>query len=269
MNKLTFNLPKYLPLNTIDGYIYDTLTSTNDQAWHLNTNQKINTPFFVIAKRQTAGKGQRGNRWESGVGGLYLSLYLNTDLPVQNLHHLTLLSAVGIISQLQKFNIPVKIKWLNDLILAEKKLGGILCETKISHQRIKKVVFGVGINYQNDVNSSGVNLNYWINQQKTNPIDNLEKLAKIIVLGLIKSYDNYCQNEIESIVKTYNNLLYNCGQSVLFSENKGILMGVDSLGTLNVKVSSSRATSTIKFSPEIYRISYHKSGNKYYLITEK
>ncbi|WP_308255327.1 biotin--[acetyl-CoA-carboxylase] ligase [Geminocystis sp. GBBB08] len=155
MKQITLHLPKnfssvIVKQNTINGYIYDTLTSTNSQAWQLR-QENIKPPFVVIAKQQTAGKGQRGNIWRSPIGGLYFSIVLELNLPVEFISHLTLFSVYGIVMELRKFEIPIEIKWLNDLILEGKKLGGILCETKSDGKIIKEVIIGVGINYKNEI----------------------------------------------------------------------------------------------------------------------
>lgn len=274
MEKITFNLPNSISSEitnkkTIDGYMYDTLTSTNDQAWTLS-HQGVESPFFVIAKQQTAGRGQRGNQWQSLLGGLYVSLYLNLNLSTDNLHHLTLFSVYGIVAQLQAHRIPVQIKWLNDLILEEKKLGGILCETKINHHQIQKTVIGVGINYLNETTNEGINLQEFIN--KNNHlliIDSLIDLAQIVVMGILNGYTKYQLMGINFIVNQYNKLLHNYQQNILIKENQGIILGVNQQGNLKVKLSSNNASTNIYFPPEKYHISYSKNEQNCYLLTEK
>ena len=276
MEKITFSLPQnslsmVRTNNTIEGYVYDTLNSTNNQAWQLSQTD-AQLPFFVIAKQQTAGKGQRGKVWVSDRGGLYLSLYLPLDLPVNSAHHLTLLTAVGIVQQLRKNQIEAQIKWLNDLILHGKKLGGILCETKIKNSKIHQAVIGVGINYQNSTIHTGVNLASNLDDRNDRNLNLLDyhqpiNLYNMVVEGILNSYHEYLTIGVEKIVNDYNQLLYNLHDTVTIKENKGRIDGCDSQGNLKLKISSGNASSKVKLSPEKYRISYQKINN-HYLITE-
>jgi len=274
MNKITFNLDTsvnddFNQNKQIDCYLYDTLSSTNDQVWLLEKDDSMNFPFVVMARQQTAGKGQRGNVWESQLGGLYLSLGLELNLPVNYIHHLTLFSVGAIASAFEEINIPVKIKWLNDLILKEKKLGGILWETKIEKGIIKKAVMGVGINYQNSNCFEGISLNSYLDISQKKETNSLEKIGNLVTNAIIKGYNNYLKYGIDKVLKNYNNLLYNHQQLVLIEKNKGIILGVNEKGELLVKIASLNAQSIVKFSPDKYSISYDKDEEGYYLIKEK
>ena len=272
MNKITFNLPDNLSSiitkKTIDGYIYDTLTSTNDQAWKLS-KEKVQSPFFVIAKQQTRGKGQRGNQWKSLLGGLYLSLYLDIDLSTDDVHHLTLVSVCGIVQELQKYHLPVQIKWLNDLILEDQKIGGILCETKIVGNRIKKVVIGVGINYKNSTPLQANSIREFSQKRNCIQIKNIEELASIVINGIFNEYNNYYKLGINLIIKNYNKSLHNLNTKVYIEGNKGIILGINNQGKLKIKISSLTASSNIYLAPENYQISYQKQKDDCYLLTEK
>ncbi|WP_158505884.1 biotin--[acetyl-CoA-carboxylase] ligase [Geminocystis sp. NIES-3708] len=273
MKQINLNLPENFSLlivkqNTINGYVYETLNSTNSQAWQL-IQQNIKPPFFVIAKQQTAGKGQRGNIWSSPLGGLYLSIVLEVRLSIKNMSHLILFSVSGIVTELRKFDIPVQIKWLNDLILDRKKLGGILLEIKTDKEIIKEVVIGIGINYENQIPDNGINLiNYC---QKTNNfrIKSIENLAEIVTLGIINGYQEYLNLGIDYVIDKYNNLMYNLHEKISIEQVQGKIIGIDSQGNLQVKITSSGASSKISFSAQNYSLSYDKSLENCYQLTEK
>ena len=120
--------------------------STNGLLWTLPA-QSYSPPLAAIAKQQSAGRGQWGRQWRSDQGGLYLSVMLDLDLAAENAPHLVLLSAWGIAYALRQHQIPVQLKWPNDLLLKGRKLGGIKTETKINQGRIQTAVIGVGINW--------------------------------------------------------------------------------------------------------------------------
>jgi len=273
MKQISLNLPENLSSiivkhNTINGYIYDNLSSTNDQIWQLR-QENIMPPFFVIAKQQTAGKGQRGNIWRSPLGGLYLSMILEINLSIEFINHLTLFSVYGIVKELRTYKIPVQIKWLNDLILEGKKLGGILCETRSEGKIIKEVVMGVGINYKNEIYNNSISLNNYY--QKTNKvtIKSANNLAKIIILGILKGYQEYLDLGINHLVNNYNKLMYNFQDKVTIEQIKGEISGINSQGHLQVKITSLGASSKMSFSPQNYSISYDKLTQNYYQLTEK
>lgn len=274
MNKIIFNVhpsvnDDFNKNSQVDCYLYDTLTSTNDQVWLLEKDDTINFPFVVMARQQTAGKGQRGNVWQSQFGGLYLSLGLELNLSVDYIHHLTLFSVGAIASAFNQINIPVKIKWLNDLILKGKKLGGILWETKIEKGIIKKAVMGVGINYQNSNCVGGISLNSYLDIEQKTEINSLEKIGNLVINAIINSYRNYLKYGIDKVVEKYNHLLYNHQQWVVIENNKGEILGVNDRGELMVKITSLNAKTIVKFSPEKYSISYNKNAHGYFYINEK
>jgi len=102
----------------------------------------------IIADRQTGGKGRLDRTWESPAGlNIYLSIVIRPELEPKNVTMLTILAAVAGAAALRKTcNIPVSIKWPNDLVIADKKLGGILTEVRADPDRINLAVIGIGIN---------------------------------------------------------------------------------------------------------------------------
>lgn len=230
-------------------HLFETVDSTNRAAWKL-LRQGATASSVVIAMNQTAGKGQRGHQWSSPVGGLYLSLTLTPDLPANCGTHLTMASAWGIASALRQQGIPVGIKWLNDLVVDERKLGGILTETRLAQQRIRQVVIGVGINWQNPVPQVGINLQSVLARQENRSIQSLEMLAAVVIFGLIKGYFEYRQQGLETLLSGYHELLTSLGHSVAINRCgtvvSGTVIGVSRQGELRVQLSASPgATETV------------------------
>jgi BirA family transcriptional regulator, biotin operon repressor / biotin---[acetyl-CoA-carboxylase] ligase len=199
--------------------IFDTVNSTNQTLWEM-IDTGITEPTAIIALKQTKGKGQWGRTWQSLAGGLYLSVGLFPQIPIENSAQITLAVASGIANNLRSHHIPVLLKWLNDLILDGKKLGGILTETRIKQGQISKIVIGVGINFHNIVPETAINL--------TSYNINLEKLAAIAITGIISGYQQLCTEGIETILLSYLKLLTNIGQET----DQGIVTGVSPTGEL-------------------------------------
>lgn len=110
-------------------HYFDSLISTNQTAWEL-LEQGEPSGTVVIAGQQTAGRGQWGRQWQSSQGGLFLSKIVELNLPVTQQAQLSISSAWGIATILRDRSCPVQLKWPNDLILNQRKLGGILTEPK-------------------------------------------------------------------------------------------------------------------------------------------
>ena len=167
-------------------HIFETLPSTNQTLWQL-INQGATIPTLVIAERQTAGKGQWGRFWQSEPGGLYLSVALAPHLPASDFAQLTMCSAWGIATALRSYNLPVLLKWPNDLLLAGRKLGGILTETRVQQGQINKAVVGVGINWSNHIPESGINLQYFYeNLAFQNPYLLQDRKGSLTIKGIFK-----------------------------------------------------------------------------------
>ena len=101
-----------------------------------------------FADEQTAGRGRGDHRWESNVGeGLYVSVLLRLDVPTVRLPLLPLvvgLAAVDAIRSASSLN--ADLRWPNDLLIGDRKTGGILVESKTDGDRLAFAVAGIGIN---------------------------------------------------------------------------------------------------------------------------
>ena len=104
--------------------------------------EKIDHPVLLAAEEQTAGRGQRGRRWHSPRGaGITFSLAAPMRRPARELAALPLVAGVAAARALRALGVQVALKWPNDLVVGEAKLGGILVES-----RTGIAVIGVGIN---------------------------------------------------------------------------------------------------------------------------
>lgn len=133
--------------NTI--YYFDTLPSTNDHAKEL-ASHGAPEGTIVIAGQQTAGRGRLGHSFHAPAGlGIYLSLVLRPGCPPDKLMHLTCAAANAMCNAVEACaHIRPKIKWINDLVFKNKKLGGILTELSVNNKTglVDWAVIGIGIN---------------------------------------------------------------------------------------------------------------------------
>jgi BirA family biotin operon repressor/biotin-[acetyl-CoA-carboxylase] ligase len=129
---------------------FETLPSTNDLAKELAASQAPEGTL-VVAEGQSRGRGRLGREWSSPPGaGLYVSVLLRPPLPPSDLPQITLTAAVAVVRALKRATgVAPGIKWPNDLILAGKKLGGILTEMETESDQIRHLVLGLGLNVNN------------------------------------------------------------------------------------------------------------------------
>jgi BirA family transcriptional regulator, biotin operon repressor / biotin---[acetyl-CoA-carboxylase] ligase len=224
--------------------LFDLIDSTNRALWGV-FDDNLPEGTIAIADQQSTGKGQWGHQWQSEPGGLYLSVALTPNCPIDQSSQLTLCTAWGIATALREIpsrlsgtseQIPVRLKWLNDLVVRTKKLGGILTETRIQNHSIPKAVVGVGMNWINPVPEPGINLESILQEQSVPLIESLEMLAAITIAGLIGGYQYWQTFGIEAILPKYLDLLVNVGQTVTIGDQMGTVVGVLPSGELHINL---------------------------------
>ncbi|MFL2982811.1 MAG: biotin--[acetyl-CoA-carboxylase] ligase [Candidatus Neomarinimicrobiota bacterium] len=126
---------------------YQRLESTNTEAWELLNNNQAKHGMMVITDNQLKGKGRNGNTWFMGPSkGLALSLILTKPIEFKDAILLPLAAGVAAARTLDNRGSQAQLKWPNDIIINEKKCGGILCESKISKGIVTSMVIGIGMN---------------------------------------------------------------------------------------------------------------------------
>ncbi len=123
--------------------------STNEIASEIIQNQSFFEGTVVITDNQTAGKGQRGNSWESNAGQniTYSILLKPLFLHINEQFKLNIAISLAIYEFLCKYlSKDLRIKWPNDMYVGNKKIGGILIENSISGNRISNTIIGIGVN---------------------------------------------------------------------------------------------------------------------------
>jgi BirA family biotin operon repressor/biotin-[acetyl-CoA-carboxylase] ligase len=214
--------------------VFETLVSTNQTLWEL-MNQGAIAGTGVLALRQESGRGQWGRQWQSPPGGLYLSVALTPNLPLENSAQLTLCSAWGIAMALRSYGVPVQLKWPNDLVISGRKLGGLLTETRLYQGRVTKAVVGVGINWTNSVPETGINLQTVLAAPAQPAIASLEMLSAIALQGIASGYAVWQQEGIENLLPSYLSLLTSLGRSISIDDIQGTIVGVSAQGELRIR----------------------------------
>jgi BirA family transcriptional regulator, biotin operon repressor / biotin---[acetyl-CoA-carboxylase] ligase len=134
-----------------DGYAlkyFDEIDSTNEEARRLAAAGERG-PIWIIADRQTAGRGRRGRIWQSPAGNLSATLFLRPEKPANTCAQLSFVAALAasdVVSRLAPLA-DVRVKWPNDVLADDRKIAGILLEsTSIGNDRLEWLAVGIGIN---------------------------------------------------------------------------------------------------------------------------
>lgn len=144
----------WLDRETVDMPVFwhQSIGSTNTEAERLLAEGQA-TPFAVASAEQTTGRGRMGRSWHSPAeGNLYISFAFRPGIQPRRMQSITLFLGLRICKFLnQRYNLPVRIKWPNDLMLHGKKVCGILTEARVDADTIRDLVFGMGLNINSRV----------------------------------------------------------------------------------------------------------------------
>jgi BirA family biotin operon repressor/biotin-[acetyl-CoA-carboxylase] ligase len=127
---------------------FPSLGSTNDEAWQWIDSGAPHAAL-VIADKQTAGRGRYDRHWVTVAGSsLAFSLVLlSPPLELLHIHRLTGLGALAVCQAFRStYALPAQIKWPNDILLNQRKVGGVLVETRWYGDKLQAAVIGIGIN---------------------------------------------------------------------------------------------------------------------------
>ncbi len=135
------------PSLTWPTHVFNTIDSTNAEALRLGDAGCV-APFLVLAEQQTAGRGRRGRKWVSPFAqNVYYSLVLRIDGGLRQLEGLSLVVGLAVMQALRELGVQgAALKWPNDVLVADKKIAGILLELVGDPADICHVVIGIGIN---------------------------------------------------------------------------------------------------------------------------
>jgi len=208
-------------------HVLPTCTSTNAVVKDLAA-QGASEGTVVLAEEQTLGKGRYRRQWFSSRGkGLYISVLLRPPQPEISL--LTLTTGLAVAEALfEVFGVKVCLKWPNDILWEEKKLGGILCESSFIGNQLNYVVVGIGININHEkedfpasIREAAISLKQ-INHKSLN--------KDLFLLNLWESleiwYDFYVKEKTDLIISSFmESSCYFPGQKLVALTDNGVVLG--------------------------------------------
>ena len=209
-------------------HYFDTVVSTMDLARE-EVEKNVSEGFVVQAGEQLSGRGRRGNVWMSPIGNLYLSLILKPTLDRQNWGQLSFVIAVALYDTLLSINPELKnvnLKWPNDVLVNEKKIGGILIEVHNDY-----VIVGTGVNVEKapDIKSK---IHDFTNINVNNVRDILlSKIEKYYTIWQTHGFDLIRENWISKAYKINHKIQANTMEKTIV----GVFVNIDKNGALILK----------------------------------
>lgn len=225
--------------------------STNGVAWRL-LEAGYAPPLAVQAESQSAGRGQWGRVWRSEPGGLYLSLLWAPQRDLLPQAPWVLASVWGLAASLNQLGAPAGLKWPNDLLLEERKLGGIKLERKGN-----ALVIGAGVNWSNPVPPTGAQLQPFCRSAGLSGLQTLEDLLAAALGGLIRGLTTYEKEGLAPILEGYHQYFAHRGLEIeLPGGGQGFIQGVTAHGDLEVLCRSPGARVRRTFPPGSLQLGY-------------
>lgn len=221
--------------------VLDTVDSTNDEAARQLAAGRP-TPFAVLSRRQTAGRGRFGRAWHSASSAnLYASFAFRPRVEPERMPTFTLWMGLNICELLSNFaKIQPGIKWPNDILFDGRKAGGMLTEARVDADQIRDLVFGLGLNvnlpgpegWPTELARRAISLE----EVTGTPLD-LNRLAAALIGRVLLAYQSFVDGDH---LKTFADLWHKYdllrGKPIALLEggrrHQGIMHGVDDEGAL-------------------------------------
>ncbi len=201
-------------------YIYEQTTSTND----LGKSPSFVEGDLIWAHSQSAGRGQRGNKWVTDEQNLTFSIILEpTGLAAADQFLIAQVTALALVKTLVSYGIEARIKWTNDIYIGDKKVAGVLIENSLSNGVVSRSIIGIGLNVnQLEFDSSLPN-------PTSMSLHTNQRYDREQVLRRVHSYLFEIINSAD-IAKEYNSLLYRLDERHTYRLADGTLINATLIG---------------------------------------
>lgn len=197
--------------------------STSQALTALCNEQSPEELTTLTARFQTAGKGQRGNSWESEKDKnlLFSFVLFPAFLEARKQFLLSQIISLAVKEELQQYTGDISIKWPNDIYWKDKKICGMLIENNLTGMYITRSIAGIGININQEIFVSSAPNPVSLKQITGQEYDRLEILAHII--ERVKEYYSILQKgEIQPINQRYREALFRKDGMHSFRDSRGV-----------------------------------------------
>lgn len=231
--------------------VFAEIDSTNT---YLKAQQPPAAGYLIaaVADHQTAGRGCRDREWLSAPGSsLCLSVSYSFRRMPADVAPLTLALGTGVVRCLTELGQPeVRLKWPNDLLIGDAKLGGILTETRSRDRSDLSVVAGVGINVDVSESIAADDQSGWSHNAvglsaTMRELPSRDRLAALVINALFNTLNRYDDDGFDYFKKYFEVLDWLTGKSVVVDtptgDVNGVAAGIDDSGALCIDTDSGQA----------------------------
>ena len=197
--------------------------STNDDAWKCFENCEPEGTL-IITDYQIQGRGRRKSKWSAIPGkSLTFSFLLLPKMPLEKLELLPLLTGISIVQGIHSLtNIQVGLKWPNDIMINQKKMGGILIESRTGKHGLG-IVVGIGLNINESENEIPQELQ---NQATSLYIYSGEEIDRELILTtILNQFENIYLQPWHDIVPLWEKYCIHQNDEVTFHNDDKFLRG--------------------------------------------
>ena len=160
---------------------YEEIDSTQKEIWRRVDNKNIKNGTLIFADTQTNGIGTHGRKWYAHKkGNITFSFVIYPNISINKLENLTLEIAETILEVFKNlYKIKLDLKVPNDIVIKNKKVGGILTETKLIGEKVQCIVVGIGINTNKKIFEKEIeDIATCINEEFNIEIDNYNVISE-------------------------------------------------------------------------------------------
>lgn len=199
-------------------YRIEKTTSTNDDA----REAKYVHGDVIWAEQQTAGRGQRGHKWDSATGDnlTFSTVLAPTFLPVDEQFLLSEVVALALTETFARHGIEAKIKWTNDIYADDRKIVGVLIEHMLSSVRFERTIVGTGINV-NQTEFDPLLPNPVSMRQLTGMRYDREAVLEVYLDCLTHYYDMLHSGDKQTIQQLYRERMYHIDEEHTYALPSG------------------------------------------------
>jgi BirA family biotin operon repressor/biotin-[acetyl-CoA-carboxylase] ligase len=225
---LNINLIEHLlETESIGNYIlyFDRLDSTNSEALQLDRS-KAEHGTVIITDKQEIGRGRGTNQWFSVDGkSLTFSVVIYPEFGLDQAGLVALLAGIAVSEALKKLLHTVHLKWPNDLIIAGRKIGGVLIESKVRQNVLQKLVIGIGLNINLDKSDFSEDLQRNVTSIKIETGINAQRES--ICADVLNRLEYWLQqiNDPEKIIAAWHGKCNHLNKTIKFHHNNEIVEG--------------------------------------------
>ena len=218
--------------------VFESCSSSLDMAWELIRKNRMNTGDSVLCLRQTRGRGRMGREWLSAEGNIMAAWMIPypESGPCNSL--LSLIMGLTLRRAMLNLGLSLSIKWPNDLVYENRKVGGVLIEEKNN-----KLLVGIGLNlvFCPDINTmreSCFTAPGHLGDYFTG-INPAQFWGNLVYLANFWYEDILCNFSLIDFIREINSNLWLMGENICIESNgriiEGVLTGIGDKGEILVK----------------------------------